>query len=250
MGPLRGPVRAAGSAGRLPAQGAVRAARTAQAESQAHTRDAASTAALDETERALGAWQDTWERFNQEASANAREADVQSSRIEHVEQVVQRLRARLTKLDDESQGGPAVPGDGDMAELALEIDEVGTRLGDVEARLEECIRALERTREELATRELALEEGRAGVQRLRHELASLEAVQQAALGRTAGVIDDWLKRAGLSAARRVGDALSVVAGWELAVEAVRKNFSSRRIARPHAAFRRDQGAAAKFALSG
>ena len=187
---------------------------------EARTRDAASSAALDEAERALGAWQDKWERFNHEASANEREADVQSSRIEHVDQVLQRLRARVAKLDDESQDGPAVPGDGDMAELALEIDEVGTRLGDLEARLEECIRALERTREELTRREQALEEGRTGVQRLRHELASLEAVQQAALGRTAGAIDDWLKAAGLAAARRVGDALSVVPGWELAVEAV------------------------------
>ena len=187
---------------------------------EARARDLASSAALDEAERALGAWQDSWERFNQEASANAREADVQGSRIEHVDQVVQRLRTRLTKLDDESQGGPNGPGDGDMAELALEIDEVGTRLGDLEARLEECVRALERTREELTAREHALEDGRSGVQRLRHELASLEAVQQAALGRTAGVIDDWLKAAGLSAARRVGDALSVVPGWELAVEAV------------------------------
>jgi chromosome segregation protein len=186
----------------------------------ARERDLASTGALDAAEHVLAAWQGTWDHFNLEASANAREADVQSSRIEHVEQVVQRLRARVEKLDDESLATPGIPGDGDMAELALEIDEVGTRLGDLEARLEECVRALERTREELSTRELSLEEGRTGVQRLRHELASLEAVQQAALGRRAGGADDWLKSAGLAAARRVGDALSVVPGWELAVEAV------------------------------
>src|SRR5262245_56289397 len=187
---------------------------------ESRARDLASSGALDAAEHALAAGQDTWDRFNHEASANAREADVQGSRIEHVEQGLQRLRARVAKLDDESLTSPGVPGDGDMAELALEIDEVGTRLGDLEARLEECVRALERTREELLARELSLEEGRTGVQRLRHELASLEAVQQAALGRTAGGADDWLKSAGLAAARRVGDALSVVPGWELAVEAV------------------------------
>jgi len=185
----------------------------------ARDRDVASSSSLDEVERQLRVWQEEWERFNHEASTCQRESDVQASRIEHVEQVVQRLSSRLAKLDDEFEGA-SVPGSGDMAELAEEIDAAGDDLADAETRLEECLKALQRTREDLVLREQTLEDGRSGVQRLRHELASLEAVQQAALGRTASAADDWLNAEGLASAPRVGDALSVVPGWELAVEVV------------------------------
>jgi chromosome segregation protein len=86
--------------------------------------------------------------------------------------------------------------------------------------MEHCLAELGASREDLVIREQVLEEARSDVQHLRHELASLEAVQRAALGRTEGAADDWLRTQKLTDAPRVGEGLSVVAGWERAVETV------------------------------
>ena len=86
--------------------------------------------------------------------------------------------------------------------------------------MEHCLAELGASREDLVIREQVLEEARSDVQVLRHELASLEAVQRAALGRTEGAADDWLRTQQLTDAPRIGDRLSVRPGWERAVESV------------------------------
>jgi len=58
------------------------------------------------------------------------------------------------------------------------------------------------------------------VQRLRHDLASLEALQQAALGREERESQSWIEAQGLGRAARLGEGLAVVPGWERAVETV------------------------------
>jgi chromosome segregation protein len=186
----------------------------------AATRDRASTAALEDAETRLRTWQETWERFNERAGHNRRDADVAASRIEHLEQVLQRLRARQEQLVDEFAGTAVAESAEDLSGLASEIDRLGSELSSSELELEHTLKSLGAAREDLIIRERVLEQARTDVQHLRHELASLEAVQGAALGRAAGATDSWLTAAGLAKAPRLGESLSVVAGWERAVETV------------------------------
>ena len=63
-----------------------------------------------------------------------------------------------------------------------------------------------------------LAEVRKQAQTSRGRLSSLETLQHAALGQEQGAALSWLKARGLDSAQRVGEALSVEAGWENAVE--------------------------------
>ncbi|MBO7942940.1 hypothetical protein JTP77_044580, partial [Streptomyces sp. S9] len=63
-----------------------------------------------------------------------------------------------------------------------------------------------------------LAEVRKQAQTSRGRLSSLETLQHAALGQEQGAAATWLKARGLDSAQRVGEVLSVDAGWENAVE--------------------------------
>jgi chromosome segregation protein len=206
-------------------EAAIRTLKTASAEAAprveaARAEDQRSSAALEAAEAALSEWQANWESFNERASANARESDVEASRSEHLEQVLQRLRGRAAQLDDEARDLVAGVVSEDIGELADSIEAASASLRAIELDMEHCLAELGASREDLIMREQVLEEARTDVQRLRHELASLEAVQRAAVGRTEGAADDWLRAQSLTDSPRIGEALSAVPGWEHAVETV------------------------------
>ncbi len=186
----------------------------------ARAEDVTSSATLEAAEASLNAWRASWEAFNERAAANQRESDVEASRIEHLEQVLQRLRARAAQLEDEARNIVTGDASDDIGELAAGIEAEMAALNAAELDMEHCLAELGASREDLVIREQVLEEARSDVQQLRHELASLEAVQQAALGRTDGAADDWLRSQSLTEAPRAGEGLAVVASWERAVEAV------------------------------
>ena len=174
---------------------------------------------LEAVENRIQAWQSRWDSFNSIASSNDREAEVLGSRIEHVEQLLQRLRRRGDELS--SQEPPDANADAQEVDvLAQEIASLERRSRTLEASIDECLKELAQAREDVLLREQALEEARAEVQNLRHELATLQAVQEAALGQHVREAEDWIAQHNLSASDRLGEMLSVVPGWEFAVEAV------------------------------
>ena len=105
-------------------------------------------------------------------------------------------------------------------EGTIEIEDLEDRRRALENEIDSALRDLASAREDLLMRERVLEEARNDVQTLRHELASLEALQQAALGREAREAHDWIEDLGLDKTERLGEVLSVVTGWEQAVETV------------------------------
>ena len=110
--------------------------------------------------------------------------------------------------------------DGRVDNLAQEIAERERHLSALDTDVDVCLKDLAAAREDLTIRDQVLEEARGQVQNLRHELASLDAVQQAALGRDQTGVIAWIEDQGLNKALRLGECLSVVSGWERAVENV------------------------------
>jgi len=186
---------------------------------QAEEQDTTAASSLAELEQRYRAWQSEWDRFTHQAAENERNAEVQASRIEHLEQLLQRLRSRHDQLGDPAQVEAPVASD-DVQELAAEIAEREDVRRRLEGEVDECLRNLAAAREDLLVRERVLEEARGEVQSLRHELASLEALQRAALGRAEPEAHEWVEAQGLAGAQRLGEVLSVVPGWERAVETV------------------------------
>jgi chromosome segregation protein len=196
-------------------------ARMAPELESARSRDEAASEQLEIVEARVRDWQVRWDGCNERATTRQRQADVQGSRVEHLEQVLQRLRARRIQLDDEYQGAMRGQSGGEVDELAGEIALAEDALREAETAMEVCLDELATAREALIEHERQLEAARARFQGLRHELASLEAVQRAALGRgTGGAADDWLNANGLLEQSRLGEKLTVAAGWEHAVEVV------------------------------
>ena len=194
-------------------------ARTGPQVRESELEDQQASKIAEELENAFREWQSQWDAFTRSAAEHERDAEVQSSRIEHLEQLLQRLRGRHEQLQTDA-AAPAPVASDDVHSLAAEIEVVEDRRHVLESEIDEALKGLAAAREDLLMRERVLEEARNDVHSLRHELARLEALQRAALGREARKAHDWIEQQGLVSAERLGEALSVVPGWEHAVETV------------------------------
>jgi chromosome segregation protein len=186
---------------------------------EAAARDEASGETLAQLECDHREWQTAWERISADVAECERDAEVQASRVEHLDQLLQRLRGRRARLDEDADSVPVVASD-DVDSLARAIDVHETERRSVEAEIDRCLAELAGARESVLRAERDVEAARVDVHGLRHELASLEAQQQAALGRNEREAGGWLTEQGLDRAGRLGESLAVVAGWERAVETV------------------------------
>ncbi|MEM1191358.1 MAG: chromosome segregation protein SMC [Pseudomonadota bacterium] len=186
-------------------------------------RERAATAGsgLAAAEEQMQSWQSDWDEFNQRAAAPRQEAEVQQSRIQHLEHSLSRLKRRLEQLDQErdAQGESAALETLEVlrrehAERAEEMDAAGRSQQALEAELGKC-------RETRRHEQEALNEMRSRLQTLRGRQASLEALQQAARKRAeGGGVGAWLAERGLEGRPRVLDGLGVEPRWQRAVEVV------------------------------
>ncbi len=174
---------------------------------------------LAELEGRHRAWQAEWESLNGRVADQERSAEVQASRVDHLEQLIGRLKSRRERLVEDAGNVPVVASD-DVDSLARDIVGGEDERRRVEADIDRCLADLAAAREEVLATDRVLEEARGDVHNLRHELASLQAMQQAALGRGDREAHDWLAEQGLDSAERLGEVLAVAPGWERAVESV------------------------------
>ncbi|MCX2833893.1 chromosome segregation protein SMC [Microbulbifer thermotolerans] len=170
-------------------------------------------------EDAMREWQNEWDQFNQGASGSRQKAEVQQSRIQHLETSRQRLQERINKLQAEQAGLQSSGDDGETEQLREQLAELELQTGERREAVTEKNEALTelRTRE----REIAaeLDQLRLQLQTSRGRQASLEALQQAALGQGRAV-ENWLQQQALADRPRLADQISAQPGWEKAVETV------------------------------
>ena len=113
--------------------------------------------------------QRSWDEFSARASANDAEIHVQESRVEHLDQVLLRLRARRDHLDTDHPGSGSEASS--LRDLAEQVEHVQGTVNALAADFEACIEALRLARDNVVERERSLEEARISVQAMRHELA-------------------------------------------------------------------------------
>jgi chromosome segregation protein len=178
-----------------------------------------SAIALEEAEQAMQAWQQNWESFNQRSAAPQREADVQQSRIRHLEQSLERLVDRERRLRDELTQLAADPEGAALLELAEELTGVELILEELAQDEEEKAERLVAGREALQNLTVRYTDSQGNLQRLEGRIASLEALQQAALNPGQGA-SEWMRQHNLHERSRLAEGVRVEAGWERAVETV------------------------------
>jgi len=175
---------------------------------------------LQEAESAMQAWQGDWDRFNQSANEPAQQAQVERTRINHLEQQETELKRRLVRNEEERQQLSDVSLQAEIVELQRRESEGEAGLLTVRERVETRIQSIASLRERGQQAQEKLAHARAETQTLKGRLASLQALQQAARGESDKEVGRWLGDQGLGAAKRLLETLEVSGEWQKAVEVV------------------------------
>jgi chromosome segregation protein len=179
------------------------------------------SAALQEAEVQLSAWQQNWESFNRELGAAGQSAQVESARIEQLEGQWHRLRAQADRLSIEQEALISQHADSPLTGLS-EREAAARGAADALGReLEAALAQVQQLRTAQHAADGRLERLRREREQSRSELMSLEALQKAALHEKNPKIGTWLSGLGNNGRRpRLAEKLDVHAGWERAVETV------------------------------
>ncbi len=188
--------------------------------SQLHAAEQASSEALLQAEEAMHEWQHQWDEFNHHAAEPRQQAEVQQSRIQHLEQVLQRLQDRIRQLEQERGAMAPGPDDSEIQLLGEQLAEIELGMAEQERRGESLVARVAATRDRGSQLAGELNQARSQLQQLRGRQASLEALQQAAREDGSGQLGEWLASRGLSDRPRLLQTMQVAEGWQLAVETV------------------------------
>ncbi|MBU2707084.1 chromosome segregation protein SMC [Zooshikella marina] len=179
-----------------------------------------SAQALQEAEEAMQRWQSDWEQFNQQVAEPKRQAEVERSRIQQWEQTIARLQARQLRLREEQEG---VQIDPLVDEIEILSERIAERLLEQEqgqALIQSLSEQMSQQRQTINTHHQQVNQYQQTLQEARGRYASLDALQQAALGDNGEEQQQWLAKYHLQGKPRLAEGLTVVPGWETAVETV------------------------------
>jgi chromosome segregation protein len=171
-------------------------------------------------EQVVAEWQAQSEDLTSRAAGPAQAIKIESTRIEHLERQLAQLNQRLTRFGDEQQrldeNGPAA----EIEKLRARATESQAQIEAQHRQLQDTVIAITERREHARQLGHRLDETRRRLQQIGGRLSSLEALQEAALGKHQQAIIEWLAHAGLDPAPRLAERLNVEAGWERAFETV------------------------------
>ncbi len=190
---------------------AVAVARAAETEAEAR---------LAAAEAELHAWQQDWEQFSQTAGESQRQAEVERTRIAQLERQLLQQERRLERLRLEREMLAAAPVAAELEELQAAEQAMAEELAERQETLTAMAGRIATLRQEQRRLTAELHAARERLQAGRGRLASLEALQEAALGRRDGAVAAWLQARQLETAPRLAECLAVEAGWEQAAETV------------------------------
>lgn len=187
---------------------------------RARQAEAASAAKLAEAEQAMQAWQGRWDEFTRSASESSQSVEVERTRIDHLDRQLQQALNRLEKLRAERESLSAQNLEREIEELETQAREAAEERDRLQGELEAVQGEIARRRERDKALTADLHHRRSELENGRGRLASLEALQQSALGKSAGAVNEWLAARGLDSLPRLAEKLEVEPGWERAVETV------------------------------
>jgi len=179
----------------------------------------ASERALRDAEAAAESSRDKAEAVAAAIAAADRTIQVEEARHEHQSE-------RIARIDEERKEKASERAGIDSTELERELDQLTASEESLRSANEAAARTLEvrteeiqRLRKDDAGLSAELDDMRERLQRGKGRLSSLEALQEAALGRISEEAMQWLAKGNRGSAPRLAAQLEVETGWERAVEA-------------------------------
>lgn len=178
-----------------------------------------SAAHLTDAEESMQLWQQRWDEFNQKAAEPRHQSEVEQSKIQHLDQVLQRLGERLRKLEEEHSTIVVGEDEEEVLQMQERLAEAEMSAEGLEQEQETIAQQIESLKQQEQASSGRLNQLRSEYQQNQGRRASLEALQQAALGQDEAT-SGWLARNQMADKPKLADQLSAQPGWEQAVETV------------------------------
>jgi chromosome segregation protein len=190
------------------------------AREQAGSRAQNSREKREQAEQLMQAWQSDWDAFNERANEASQTAQVERTRIDHLERHLIQLGQRQERIEQEQQQLDSGGLEAEISELEKQAGERQQHAQQLQEQLQQLRSRIDELRDSTRIQQRELHEAQNEQQALGGRRASLQALQQAALGEGEGVVNQWLGAQGLNEAPRLAKQLDVDSGWERAVETV------------------------------
>ncbi len=171
-------------------------------------------------EEKLQEWQDNWDAYQSENSQALRQVEVEHTKHEHLLQKSAQLDARKARLQDQIN---AYNFDAVQEHISAELSAVNQlkeQLDHSHQSVDNINAKIQHHREILSNTRHQLDDCTSQIQKLGGKQSSLEALQQAALGKNDDAHESWLEKFNLSTNSRLGESIHVEENWALAVETV------------------------------
>jgi len=173
-----------------------------------------------DSEESMHKWQSSWDEINKQSMEPAQAAEVQRTRIENFDKLILDLTQRKEKFEEELHSVSPEKFNEEINVLQQQMETISTEAESYKELLETSQHQITNAREEVVSLNNALHSKRDDLQSMRGRCSSLEALQQAALGKEDSDLNQWLNAHALTDAPRLAEELNVEAGWERAVESV------------------------------
>ena len=179
---------------------------------------------LVEAEKVLQDWLSAMETFNEQSRAPAQQVAIQKSRIEYLEQHLQRAAQNKTELEKQIVLLTTQFSRLDIAALQREVVNHDEQYENAEKQFQESEMAIKHLSAELEDKRDQVANARTQLQEVISRLESLREIQDAALGVDNDVLDTWLNDNGLGNAPKLAVNIRVSAGWERAADRILNGF--------------------------
>ncbi len=175
---------------------------------------------LMEYEHAMQDWQMRWDEFNQQSQEPSQTAQIERNKISQVEQNVSNHELRVEKLQGELTQSSTSHLQESLGALELEVSESEEITHSLQQQLELERETIQNIRDNNHQLNNELDRHRSELQSMKGRKASLEALQQAALGKNDKSLQQWMSHQNIIDVPRIAEQISVTEHWNTAVECV------------------------------
>jgi chromosome segregation protein len=165
-------------------------------------------------------WEEQWENYNSVSSQNNQKMEVERTRIQHFERVIERLVKRIETSDQELENIEAEPVEASMLEASVELSKSEEETEMLNEAVEEMLEKISALRETRRSRQSDIDKCSAELRKVQNRHISLTAMQKAALGTDNTNVDEWLEKNNFKDNKKLAQSIKVESGWEIATEMV------------------------------
>jgi chromosome segregation protein len=187
---------------------------------EAYAVQRASQQELERAEQAMEEARARWEKVGEELAAVERSIHGEDTRLEQLAAQSQRLAKEKQKAIDQREALSFADVEQRLETLVAQEMRLVAACDDATRALETAWAQIQQLREQETRISTHLDQLRETLQNDRGRLASLEALQDAALGKSTEQLNRWLQAHSLDERRRLAQDLVVEKGWARAVETV------------------------------